>query len=206
MKLLFIFLITTTPIFSTIGKHNFVINAGVTVPIDLFEGGLGYGVNTEVGYLLHSVRENRTVHSLDVRLGFNALTINYDEESRERYHHAITQNISGYTTLNYSVGIQFNTMRWMFDIIGIGGSFGMTKHLSIAGSIFHGESQKIVPSYNFVGIRTILPLGMYLAFNNGLYLGIRQTYDFYFDPKDSHISPFSIAYNIHFNIGYVFGK
>lgn len=116
------------------------------------------------------------------------------------------QNISGYTTLNYSVGRQFGAVRWMFDIIGVGASFGAIKGISISGSIFHGESQNIIPSYNVVGFRAVLPLGMYLAFNNGLYIGMRQTYDFYFDLQDSYREFAKIAYNIHFSIGYVFGK
>ena len=193
ITLLCALLVMSTTSYAKIGRHNLQINIGGgyqvdvggadievlnSTPGDTISGGL---FTVELGYLLHSVRKNNTVHGLDIRANFTTAFLrdeNYNFSFSEggsvpkKFNH-VSDKLSGGIVMAYTVGYQFKSgSRLMFDIAGVGVQYStMNTKISVddvvLGNNLKGQS---------VGIQYVFP-GVQYIMNNGFTIGLKNKFN-----------------------------
>ncbi|MGL5721679.1 MAG: hypothetical protein ACRCY4_04690 [Brevinema sp.] len=199
------------PTWAGIGRHNLLVNftTGPAIfydPTSSASDGIGSGtavrsandaratgiMGIEVGYLFHSVRGS-TIQGMDLRIGiWGDLPTSGYSDGTARYKNPIIFSVA----INYTPGIQFKSMRLLFDVIGI----NVPSAFANAEEIGTGRTGSV---YSPAFIWT-LPLGTHFMLNNGAYFGIRHHLVINSFAQSPTVP--KVKYALLFNIGYAFGK
>ena len=215
ITLLCALLVMSTMSYAKIGRHNLQINIGggyqsvytpettsftylpgSSIPVaatypELSTGGGMFTV--ELGYLLHSVRQNNVVHGLDMRGHFTMGFLKGDYMSTQ----LDSQKMYVGGTMAYTLGRQLKSGRLMFDILGFGFQYGTTETVVSAP----GETSQSTGSAVNLGIQYVAP-GVQYIMNNGLTIGWRNKIDLNFGAQ-RHAG--LVGFNTAVTIGYTFG-
>ena len=142
ITLLCALLVMSTMSYAKIGRHNLQINIGSgyqsaytpeTSGFEYINGrptfvkypelSTGGGMFTaELGYLLHSVRQNNIIHGFDLRAHFTLGALKGDFMDTK----LSSKKMYGGFAMTYTLGRQLKSGRLMFDIIGYGFQYGTT--------------------------------------------------------------------------------
>lgn len=207
---LLVFCFLASPAHGALGRHNGIVSLGfaglstdaTAIAMELSPGikvPLWYAFNVELGYLLHSVRASKTIHAMDLRLGFNASFPSFKETYMSLESKDSLQYFLGSFNITYAAGREIKGHRLMFDVIGHGFAFGSYRRES---TISFGKWTSVEAKEKGLALRIdlILPLGINFIASNGVAAGFRHRFS-YFIMGDW---PF-MEYNISFHIGYAFG-
>ncbi|MGL5255185.1 MAG: hypothetical protein ACRC9L_09370 [Brevinema sp.] len=202
--------VLAVPTWSKIGTHNLLINvsAGPSIFYTSFNAdNIGSGISLgsvedvdviglmgiELGYLLHRTTGKGTIHGMDFRLGvFGDLPYDGYHSDGTSYKNPIIFNVA----LNYTPGIQFKSMRLLFDVIGI----------NISSAFAHATEnstgrQGTVYSPAFM---LTLPLGSHFLLKSGIYFGFRH--HLIINPFAHNPEVPKLKYTVMFNLGFAFGR
>lgn len=143
-------------------------------------------LGSDIGYILHSLRKNKTVHGLDILAGSSP------------YSDSLVNPIMLTFSLMYMVGRDFDAFRLMFDISGTSAALPMATTKIWEQDYQTGEwMSRPSLSIGFISGVMTLPLGVHLFFKNGAYLSLRHEY-----MVNQQVGYF---YNIVFTVGWVMG-
>lgn len=157
-----------------------------------------YAFNIELGYLLHSVRASKTIHAMDLRLGFDA-SFPWFEDNYMLERKTSFQYFLGSFNITYAAGREIKGHRLMFDVIGYGAAFGSYNEEYTLGQegIYTVQSKKKGLALR---IDFTLPLGINFMASNGVSVGFRHRFSYFVLGG----WPF-MEYNMSFRLGYAFG-
>ena len=212
ITLLCALLVMSTMSYAKIGRHNLQINIGSgyqsaytpeTSGFEYINGrptfvkypelSTGGGMFTaELGYLLHSVRQNNIIHGFDLRAHFTLGALKGDFMDTK----LSSKKMYGGFAMTYTLGRQLKSGRLMFDIIGYGFQYGTTDTIVSAGG-----SSASTGSVGNMGIQYVVP-GVQYIMNNGFTIGWRNKVDLNFGgQRHSGMLGFNTAVTLGFTFG-----
>ena len=213
ITLLCALLVMSTVSYAEIGRHNLQINIGggyqkgtrggrEAYTTDFWWGSIhsparpavsldGGMFTLEVGYLFHSVRNNDRVHGFDMRAGFS---MSFLEGDYDKIYDQTFEKIYGEFAMTYTLGCQVESGRVMFDIVGVGLTFGSTDTKFYLNGVESLEGEKV---FN-IGMQYVFP-GVQYMMNNGFTIGWRNK----FELNLGYILP---TFNTTVTLGFTFGS
>lgn len=226
----------TSPMFSAVGTHNFVIKAGgglaasVVEPLKGTQASLalrkgsfvGGVIAVDLGYQFFDTKGS-LVQGVDTLIGFG---MNFDC-AISLHGQKLPSNLKfridrpyGYISSTYSVGHQFNNAKLMFDILGINLAIG--NRTAVSSTFINGRNVESTADLGGAfGFGINLPIGTQYIMNNGFVVGFRHSLNFLFPAYNNKNgqnflnekvgnkvsrSVNYINYNLIVSFGYMFGK
>ena len=212
ITLLCALLLMSTMSYAKPGRHNLQINIGggyqsanTAEELGFTIGGTTYGGAPEVavgggmfilelGYLLHSVRQNNIIHGLDIRGHFTMSFLKGDYATvLDQY----SNKMYGGFAMSYTVGRQLKSGRLMFDVFGFGAEYGTT-NLDLK---LDGVTQ-LTDNVSDLRLQYILP-GVQFIMNNGVTIGWRNKLETLAGDTKRYAGTW--GFNTGVTIGFTFG-